>query len=182
MNDSVGDRSTTSKLRQCGDAGFPQCHVASDQGNITIYTFADDYTVTNTQVVSTIAGLSNKPFSVSRSILPILRAPLSFMSFTLAFTLRETGHLAVRPLTTGISVLAGPVFATAQPLITMLPVSNHDHAINGMAFDNLGDLFIANGGNTNAGIPSTGLGTSPDRHFRARSSRRSSPSRASTAH
>ena len=30
-----------------------------DYGNITIYTFADDYTVTNAQVVTTIAGLSN---------------------------------------------------------------------------------------------------------------------------
>ncbi|NIS31049.1 MAG: hypothetical protein GWO04_14385, partial [Actinobacteria bacterium] len=37
-------------------------------------------------------------------------------------------------------------------MITGLPTSNHDHAVNGMFFDNAGDLFISMGGNTNAGV------------------------------
>lgn len=34
-----------------------------------------------------------------------------------------------------------------------LPVSDHDHGVNGMEFDDNGDLFIQVGGNTNAGVP-----------------------------
>jgi len=66
------------------------------------------------------------------------------------------------PYTGQVSVLTGPNFSTVQPLITQLPVSNHDHGVNGLQFDNNGDLFIANGSDTNAGIPSTQLGTQPE--------------------
>src|SRR5205823_7001561 len=61
-----------------------------------------------------------------------------------------------------ISVLTGPNFSTVQPLLTGLPVSNHDHAVNGITFDNNGDLLWSNGGNTNAGIPDPAMGTLPE--------------------
>jgi hypothetical protein len=65
------------------------------------------------------------------------------------------------PYSGQVSVLEGPSFAV-QPLITGLPVSNHDHGISGMQFDNNGDLLIGVGGNTNAGIPSCLLGGLPE--------------------
>eukprot|EP00172_Hildenbrandia_rubra_P000746 Plantae.Rhodophyta-Hildenbrandia_rubra.ctg1412.p2 GENE.Plantae.Rhodophyta-Hildenbrandia_rubra.ctg1412~~Plantae.Rhodophyta-Hildenbrandia_rubra.ctg1412.p2 ORF type:complete len:1364 (+),score=308.33 Plantae.Rhodophyta-Hildenbrandia_rubra.ctg1412:7341-11432(+) len=43
-------------------------------------------------------------------------------------------------------------------LVTGLPVSNHDHAINSMVFDNNGDLLVQVGGFTNQGIPGEKLG------------------------
>lgn len=43
-------------------------------------------------------------------------------------------------------------------LITGLPVSNHDHSINGMVFDNQGDLHFQIGGFTNQGVAAPKLG------------------------
>ncbi len=51
-----------------------------------------------------------------------------------------------------VSRLSGPDFSSITPIITGLPTSNHDHGVNGLVFDNNGDLFIAQGGNTNAGV------------------------------
>jgi glucose/arabinose dehydrogenase len=38
-------------------------------------------------------------------------------------------------------------------IITGLPVSDHDHAVNGLEFTDDGNLMIQVGGNTNAGVP-----------------------------
>src|SRR5690606_36131884 len=57
-----------------------------------------------------------------------------------------------------VSVLTGPNFATAVPLITGLPVTNLDHSVNGLEFDLQGDLYIAVGGKTNAGVDHCGMG------------------------
>ncbi len=56
-----------------------------------------------------------------------------------------------------MSALASPLFLP-RPLITGLPSSNHDHGINGLSFDNRGQLYVPIGGNTNAGVPSPELG------------------------
>lgn len=39
-----------------------------------------------------------------------------------------------------------------KDVITRLPVSAHDHAVNGLLFDSHGSLFVAVGGTTNAGV------------------------------
>lgn len=39
-----------------------------------------------------------------------------------------------------------------KDLITGLPVSNHDHGVNSMIFDNDGNLYMQIGGSTNAGV------------------------------
>jgi N-acetylneuraminic acid mutarotase/glucose/arabinose dehydrogenase len=138
-------------------------YVGSDQGNITIYTFADDYTITNTQVVTTIAGLSNK------AILGLAFNPADppspvriYIGHAHLYAEGGGAFTGSAPYNGQISVLTGPDFSSAAPLITGLPVSNHDHAINGITFNNEGDLLFANGGNTNAGIPSTKMGTLPE--------------------
>lgn len=61
-----------------------------------------------------------------------------------------------------VSILTGPDFNAPQPLITQLPVSNHDHSIDGMTFDENGDLIISVGGNTNAGVKWPLLGDVPE--------------------
>ena len=52
-----------------------------------------------------------------------------------------------------ISKLTGPNLGTVTDVVTGLPVSDHDHAVNGILFDDQGDLYIQVGGNTNAGVP-----------------------------
>ena len=66
------------------------------------------------------------------------------------------------PYTGQISILEGPNFDTPIPLITGLPVSNHDHAVNAIEFDNNGDLLICVGSATNAGVSDAGSGGLPE--------------------
>jgi glucose/arabinose dehydrogenase len=40
-----------------------------------------------------------------------------------------------------------------EDIITGLPVSDHDHGVNGLEFGDHGELYILVGGNTNAGVP-----------------------------
>lgn len=61
-----------------------------------------------------------------------------------------------------VSRLSGPNFDTPVTVIDLLPTSNHDHGVNGMVFDNNGDLLIGVGGNTNAGIPFWKIGDLPE--------------------
>src|SRR5439155_14254161 len=106
-------------------------YVGSDQGNITIYTFADDYTITDTQVVTTIAQLSNK------AILGLAFNPADppspvkiYVGHAHLYAEGGGAFTGSAPYNGQISVLTGPNFSSAGPLITGLPVSNHDHAIN----------------------------------------------------
>ena len=62
------------------------------------------------------------------------------------------------PFTGQVSVLTGPSFDVPQVLIDGLPTSNHDHGVNGLVFDNNGDLLICMGGNTNAGVIHAAIG------------------------
>jgi N-acetylneuraminic acid mutarotase len=59
-------------------------------------------------------------------------------------------------------VLTGPLFASPSALVTGLPVSNHDHGINGIAFDDAGDLLISVGSMTNAGVAALNSGNLPE--------------------
>ena len=62
------------------------------------------------------------------------------------------------PYTGKVSLLTAPNYDKLEPLITGLPVSNHDHAINGIEFDTNGTMYVMVGGNTNAGIIHCALG------------------------
>ena len=57
------------------------------------------------------------------------------------------------PFAGTISRLAAPAFERSD-LISGLPVSTVEHGTNGIAFDSEGILYIAQGGTTNAGVPS----------------------------
>ena len=52
-------------------------------------------------------------------------------------------------------------------MITGLPTSNHDHGVNGLVFDNNGDLLLCVGGNTNAGVKYPLIGDLPESPFSA---------------
>ncbi len=138
-------------------------YVGSTEGTITIYTFADDYTVTNTQVVNSIAGLSNKAILGLAFNPRDLPSPVKiYVAHSYLYAEGGGAFTGTAPYNGQVSVLTGPNFSTVKPLITGLPVANLDHAINGMTFDDAGDLLIANGSATNAGVPSNAAGTLPE--------------------
>ncbi len=49
-------------------------------------------------------------------------------------------------------------FSFVEDLVTGLPVSDHDHAVNGLKFLDNGNLLVAVGGNTDGGVPHTTFG------------------------
>ncbi len=50
------------------------------------------------------------------------------------------------------SVASAECMSFSHTVITGLPVANHDHGVNALEFQNNGDLMIAVGGTTNAGV------------------------------
>ncbi|MCB0358528.1 MAG: IPT/TIG domain-containing protein, partial [Bdellovibrionales bacterium] len=140
-------------------------YVGSVIGAINIYTFDDNYNVTNVQSVSAISLLQNNnilgvafnPFEAGSG------EPRLYVAHSFLFAQNGGGcPVGPFPYYGQVSILEGPNFDTVTPLITNLPVSNHDHGINGMTFDNQGDLLIAVGGNTNAGVPHCNIGGLPE--------------------
>lgn len=143
-------------------------YVGSISGEITIYTFDDGYNVVGTQVVKSLTGLSNSnilgiafnPFDSSGS-------PKIYVAHSQLFANGGGAFTGPSPYSGQVSILSGSNFSTVTPLVTGLPVSNHDHGVNGLAFDNKGDLLIASGGNTNAGVKDPDLGDLPESPFSA---------------
>lgn len=52
--------------------------------------------------------------------------------------------------------------APVKAIISGLPVSNYDHGVNKLLFDDYGNLYITVGSNTNGGVPSDEFGNLPD--------------------
>lgn len=59
---------------------------------------------------------------------------------------------------TGGNYNGGKCLKKGKTIVSGLPVSAHDHGINGLVFLNDGNLLISVGGQTNAGIPAQKLG------------------------
>nr|MCU0527803.1 carbohydrate-binding protein [Elainella sp. Prado103] len=130
-------------------------YVASITGSITALTFDDNYNVTNTQTIAGVSGLSNSNI-LGIAFNPYDAVPKIYVAHSQLFP-------GVNSTYNGqISMISGPSFSTVTPVVTGLPVSNHDHGINGMVFDNNGNLLVAVGGNTNAGIPTDKMGWLPE--------------------
>ena len=141
-------------------------YVATVQGKIAAYTLDDNGNVIATQNINTLNNVTNN------GILGIAFSPFDppspvrlYVAHNQLFANGGACFEGASPYSGEVSVLTGPNFDTATPLITSLPVSNHDHGINGMQFDNAGNLLICSGGNTNAGIPGCNIGDVPESPF-----------------
>ena len=124
-------------------------------GGITAYTFDENYAVVGTQKITAFQGLS------ASDILGIAFDPYDdaddfriYVGHSSIFAAGGTCNFnpPFHYIGEVSTVSSADDFSTVTPLIRGLPTSNHDHAVNGMFFDNAGDLFISMGGNTNAGI------------------------------
>lgn len=62
----------------------------------------------------------------------------------------------------GISRLVPPAYDTWEPVVTGLPNGKTSHGVNELLFLPEGDLLVAVGGVTNAGVPSCDLGGLPE--------------------
>jgi N-acetylneuraminic acid mutarotase len=128
-------------------------YVGGLDGRITAFEFDDAYHVVGQTTYAGVSGLSNSdllglavnPFDPPSPVRLYVGHGKHFVSGGTSFT-------GPSPYTGAVSVLTGPTFDVPQPLVTQLPTSNHDHAINGLVFDNNGDLLICVGSNTNAGV------------------------------
>jgi glucose/arabinose dehydrogenase len=128
-------------------------YVGGLDGKITVVRFDDAYNVVAKSTYPGVSGLSNS------DILGITTSPFDppspvrlYVGHGEHFVNGGSSFTGPSPYTGQISVLEGPNFDTPIPLVTQLPTSNHDHAINGLVFDNNGDLLICVGSNTNAGV------------------------------
>lgn len=52
-----------------------------------------------------------------------------------------------------VSAVGGPNLDQLRHVVTGLPISDHDHGVNGLVFGNSGELYVQVPGNTNAGVP-----------------------------
>jgi N-acetylneuraminic acid mutarotase/glucose/arabinose dehydrogenase len=138
-------------------------YVGTIKGEIKAITFDDSYGVVG---VATYPGVSQLG---SHMILGLAFDPYDagdpvtlYVSHSQLFAQGGGSFTGVSPYPGMVSILRGPSFDAPETIISRLPTSNHDHAVNGLQFDDNGDLLIAMGGNTNAGVKDPDLGDLPE--------------------
>jgi N-acetylneuraminic acid mutarotase len=138
-------------------------YVASLDGRITALEFDEDYELVSQTLFDGVSALPNHE-TLSLAVNPYdPPSPVKlYVGHGDLFVNGGGTPTGPSPYTGQISVLTGPGFASPVPLITGLPVSNHDHGINGLAFDNNGDLLISVGSATNAGVMAANSGNLPE--------------------
>ncbi len=131
-------------------------YVLQLNGRLHIYTLGADRKPIATQVVST---LSTDPMGYSWACLGISFDPLDspdsvrvYISRTRVYQPASVGAYLGR-----MTKLTGPSFSQPVDIISGFPVSRMDHANNGTFFGDDGNLYIQQGGNTNSGVPGSGL-------------------------
>jgi hypothetical protein len=155
---------TTPSVLAWGPDG--RLYVGNVNGVINIYTFDDNYVVTATQTVNTIAA-TGKTAILGLAFNPT-DPPSPVKIYVSHSTLYQDGGGC--PFTNGptslylgtVSTLLGPGFGQATTLLSNLPASNHDHAVNGITFDDNGDINVNIGSNTNAGVADCAIGNVPE--------------------
>jgi glucose/arabinose dehydrogenase len=142
--------------------------ITSIDGSLRAVTYDDNWFPTAAQYYVGVSQLTNKdPLGITFNPYDVYdpNVPSSLKVYIAHGELFQGGGLTPTgpsPFTGQISVLVGPNFANPVALVSGLPVSNHDHSINGLEFDGNGDLLIASGGNTNAGVAWDLIGGIPE--------------------
>jgi glucose/arabinose dehydrogenase len=112
----------------------------------------------NFQIVEAISSSIIADLGQNRSILGLAFDPMDtnstptlYISHSITFhgESKSSSGLAINGK---ISRISGANLDAIEDVITGLPVSDHDHAVNGLEFGDHGELYIQIGGNTNAGV------------------------------
>lgn len=139
-------------------------YVGALDGWLHAMTFNDDYTLASVQAYPGVSMRSNP------AILGLAFDPYDHASGTVSIYVGHSELYAQgggaftgpAPYPGAVSRLDGPNFDTPVPVVTGLPTSNHDHAVNGLVFDANGDILLCLGSNTNAGIVHPNIGNLPE--------------------
>jgi glucose/arabinose dehydrogenase len=136
-------------------------YVATLFGDVRAYRFDDAWDVVETSVYT---GLSNE---TENEILGLAFNPHdgdSPVRLYVAHANINSGSCGdpFFPYSGRISKLSGPDFDAPEPIVTGLPASPGTHGVNGLAFDDFGDLYVSVGGVTNAGVASCDIGGMPE--------------------
>ena len=145
-------------------------YVGSTTGDIHALTVDDNYNVVSQQTIGTLRNFSNQNIlGVAFNPTEVAEYPTIYVSHSQLYANSGSAFPSTQqsPYSGQVSTLEGPHYNQLKPLITGLPVSNHDHGVNGLQFDNQGDLYIAVGGTTNAGVKHTKLGGLDESPFSA---------------
>ncbi|MEL6910291.1 MAG: carbohydrate-binding domain-containing protein [Cyanobacteria bacterium J06598_4] len=149
-------------------------YVGSYTGNITAYTFDDNYNVISEQSIGAISGLSNNnitgiafnPHDNDGGELKLYVSHNQFRANQESFDDHDFDeNTEFSPYSGQVSVLSGANFNNLDPVVQNIGVSNHDHGVNGLLFDDNGDLLITVGSNTNVGIADDRIGGLPESPF-----------------
>lgn len=126
-------------------------YVATGEGKIAKISLTDDFTSVRSSVVSSVLQ--------GRTILGIAFDPMSLPDDPSIYVSHSTLFHGSSKSTSGLSIngkvsrIQGANLDVVVDVVTNLPVSDHDHAVNGLEFGDHGELYIQVGGNTNAGVP-----------------------------
>ena len=126
-------------------------YVATSEGKIGRFSLTDDFSSVRSSVISSVLQ--------GRAILGIAFDPMSLPDNPAIYVSHSTLFHGESKSTSGLSIngkvsrIEGANLDIVVDVITNLPVSDHDHAVNGLEFGDHGELYIQVGGNTNAGVP-----------------------------
>lgn len=126
-------------------------YVGTQGGDIIRFTLDDNFNVID-ELTSSIVSQSEPPY---RTILGIafdpteknIEEPTVYVASNFLF------HGLIQSFNGKINAVSGANLDKIENIITGLPISDHDHGVNGLEFDDNGNLYIQIGGNTNAGVP-----------------------------
>lgn len=128
-------------------------YVSTSGGIVAKYTLDDDYNVLDVVTSTVVADLPD-----DRMILGIALDPMD-TSDNPALYVSHSHTFHGSPFSTSggaisgrVSKLSGANLDVLEDVVTGLPVSDHDHAVNGMEFGDNGELYIQVAGNTNSGV------------------------------
>ncbi|MEL7509558.1 MAG: carbohydrate-binding domain-containing protein [Cyanobacteria bacterium J06554_1] len=148
-------------------------YVSYLNGTIQIFTLSDDYDILATETVdvvnnvsnNNITGLAFNPYDTDSS------DPILYVSHNQFYANGGAAFPATEfsPYSGQVSTLQKNASGVWEltPVVTGIGVSNHDHGVNGLVFDNNGDLYITVGSNTNAGVADSDIGGIDESPFTA---------------
>ncbi len=132
-------------------------------GELYETTLDDDYNAVSTITHPGVSSLAPNHETLGIAINPYETSPLRiYVAHSDLYAQGGNVFEGPAPFVGQISYLEAPNFDTPVAVATNLPTSNHDHGLNGMFFDNNGDLYLSLGSNTNAGIKHPKSGDLPE--------------------
>ena len=130
-------------------------YVGTVNGYIYKFTLDDRFYITETIVSSVIKDLEDDRERVILGMtfdpMDTSSTPTLYVSHCLTFH-GETNSSSGLAINGKVSRVLGANLDVVEDVVTGLPVSDHDHAVNGIEFGDEGQLYIQVGGNTNAGV------------------------------